>query len=308
MGRGSPDIVKDDLNDGGVPHAAGHWSRLRLPTLPLLASAMTATKRPTIPISSSEIGLSRKLNGPPISVTALGAEAAPSKLNESETNTMKPLIKPLANGTKLLKRKASDASLTRLMILDIDPEKTDESTTFRTVEKMRLAVSNMTADMSPVTTLDPVKTLETVSDSVDEVSSERFAKKTKERVTLSEIEAARFSEIEAVKKRPRITLSVIAEARFSESPRNPVKTLVTLPEGTTASERNLVAPLVMLSVIAEARSSDVLLNPVKTLMVLSERRDPRFSDKVRLPLKTLETVSESALETSIEIPLREANE
>src|SRR5213594_1178741 len=141
-------------------------------------------------------------------------------------------------------------------------------------------------------------------------------------------------------------LSDIADTELSEIARAPVKTLPTTSEGTTlrsgnfpaplfsetaietTSDMDFAAPLVTTSEIVDPRSSDVVLNPVKTLpttsecttlrsgnfpaplfsetaiettsdmdfaaplVTTSEIVDPRSSDVVLNPVKTLPTTSE----------------
>ena len=74
------------------------WTCLRSVFL-FLRSATTTRRRQIIPIISSVIGLSKKLDGLVIPCTPLGTiEAASIKWNASETVTPKPLIKLLPNG------------------------------------------------------------------------------------------------------------------------------------------------------------------------------------------------------------------
>src|SRR5213594_4963296 len=105
-------------------------------------------------------------------------------------------------------------------------------------------------------------------------------------------------------------LSDIADTELSEIARAPVKTLPTTSEGTTlrsgnfpaplfsetaietTSDMDFAAPLVTTSEIVDPRSSDVVLNPVKTLPTTSEGTTLR-SGNFPAPL-----FSETAIETT----------
>src|SRR3989475_11898678 len=89
---------------------------------------------------------------------------------------------------------------------------------------------------------------------------------------------------------PLVTTSESVDPRFSEMVLTPVKALPTTSEGTTLRSGNFPAPL--LSETAIETTSD--MDFAAPLVTTSEIVDPRFSDVVLNPVKTLETTSEAA--------------
>src|SRR5438132_1820382 len=114
-----------------------------------------------------------------------------------------------------------------------------------------VALSERTDAKSSDVSRAPVKTLDTESEMEDRSSGEILAS-TARRVTVSEIEAAGFSEIEATWPATLSTLSVMDDARFSDAPLNPVMILVALSERT------------------DAKSSDMVRAPVRTVEHMSD--------------------------------------
>src|SRR3989449_475889 len=108
-----------------------------------------------------------------------------------------------------------------------------------------------------------------------------------------------------------VTLSDTADNEFSEIARAPMKTLPTTSEGTrvssgnfavalpiesaieTTSDRDFATPLVTTSEIADPRPSDVVLNPVKTLARTSETTT--VSKIERTPVKSLAIASDTVV-------------
>jgi hypothetical protein len=144
-----------------------------------------------------------------------------------------------------------------------------------------LKVSAMTEARLSEIPLEPLKTLDTESEMEDRSSGEILAS-TARRVTVSEIEAAGFSEIEATWPATLSMLSVMDEARFSDAPLNPVMSLVALSERT------------------DAKSSDMLRAPVKTLAVMSDTVGVSVSPLN--PVKSLLTTSESGKASDANLP------
>jgi len=122
--------------------------------------------------------------------------------------------------------------------------------------------------------LNPVKSLETASDTVE--------------LSVSALDPVKSLAIES----DTVGLSV--------SPRNPVKILSTTSEKGGASERNFPADLLMLSETDEVRSSYVALKPVKSLPKTSEGERVSAAN-FPTPLPIMSVIAESRLS---EVPLK----
>src|SRR5437899_3999062 len=92
---------------------------------------------------------------------------------------------------------------------------------------------------------------------------------------------------------PTLTLHDALPIWISVSVLNPAKTLPRTSEGTTLSSGNFPAPLLIESAIAATRLSDVLRLPVKALDTLSETADTELLEMARAPVKALQTMSDA---------------